>query len=103
MKKYVCRMVCSFYINNSKLRAIIPIPRMVPIIVTLLFSYSRAIGRSSSIEINTIIPAIAPNKIPNSVSLKNGRSIRYPIIAPKGSVIPEKKETIKAFFLLPLE
>lgn len=49
---------------------------MTPIIVTLLFSYSRAIGKSSSIEINTIIPAIIPNKIPNTTSLKNGRKIK---------------------------
>ena len=92
-----------FYKNSKRLKAIIAIPSTTPIIVTLLFSYSLAIGRSSSIEINTIIPAIAPKSIPNTVSLKNGLKRRYPIIAPNGSVIPEKNETINAFFLLPLE
>ncbi len=68
--------LCKIYRNKSKLSAIIAIPSMTPIIVTLLFSYSRAIGKSSSIEINTIIPAIIPNKIPNTTSLKNGRKIK---------------------------
>lgn len=77
-------------------------PVTKPIMVILLFSYSLAIGSNSSIDMNTIIPAIIPNKIPNIMSLKNGRKIKYPIIAPKGSVIPEKKDTIKAFFLLPV-
>ena len=95
--------MCKIYRNKSKLRAIIAIPSMTPIIVTLLFSYSRAIGKSSSIEINTIIPAIIPNKTPNTTSLKNGRKIKYPIIAPKGSVIPEKNDTVNALFLLPVE
>lgn len=89
--------------NRRRLTAIIAIPSIVPIIVTLLFSYSRAIGSSSSIEINTIIPDITPKSIPNIVSLKNGLSIRYPIIAPSGSVIPEKNDTRNALFLLPVE
>lgn len=93
----------NFYKNSNKLTAIIAIPKTVPIIVTLLFSYSRAIGSSSSIEMNTIIPAIKPNNIPNTVSLKKGLKIMNPIIAPKGSVSPEKNETKKAFFLLFVE
>ena len=58
---------------------------------------------SSSNEIKTIIPATAENNNPKIVSLKNGRKIKYPTIAPIGSVIPERNEIINAFFFLPVE
>ena len=89
--------------NNSKLTAITIIPIITPMIVILLFSYSCAIGISSSKEINTIIPATAEKSNPKIVSLKNGRKTRYPTIAPIGSVIPDKNDIKKAFFLLPVE
>ena len=86
----------------SKLTAITAIPKIKPIIVTLLFSYSLAIGSSSSTDINTIIPAMNPNSSPNTISLKNGLNSKYPITAPIGSASPDKNDILNAFFLSPV-
>ena len=61
---------------------------------------SNEIGRSSSKEINTIIPPTADSVTARTVSLMNGPRRRKPIIAPTGSARPEDREYKKAFFLL---
>lgn len=90
------------YINNNKLTAITTIPAIRPYIAKWCSPYFLAVGNNSSKDIKTIIPATADNNIPKVISLKIFLNKVYPIIAPIGSDIPDKKEYKKAFFLSPV-
>ena len=54
--------------------------------------YSRAAGRSSSNEMNTMMPATLAKIRPNATSFITGMRISQPISAPTGSARPERKE-----------
>ena len=92
----------SNYGINIRLTAIAAIPPIKPYRDRCCSPYSLEEGRSSWKEIKIIIPAITAKHMPNTVSLKKGIKIRYPINAPKGSVRPDNRARKNAFFLFPV-
>ena len=50
-----------------------------------------------------MMPATPAKIIPKIKSFIKGSNIKYPITAPRGSDTPDKKEYIRAFFLLQVE
>ena len=72
--------------------AMIIIPIVTPIIVSLGSPYSFATGNNSFKATYTIIPAQNAKDIPNKASLNTVLNIRNPINAPIGSARPERNE-----------
>ena len=89
--------------NKVKLKNIKNIPAISPKIEICSFPKVREAGNNSSSDIQTINPPTIANITPNKKSLTNGKRIKPKISAPIGSLIPEKNDQKKAFFLLLVE
>lgn len=66
------------------------------------FPYSLAVGKSSSMEMNTMIPATTANDKPKNTGEMKGLRMPYPMRVSPGSATPDRKESKSAFLLLPV-
>ena len=78
--------------SSRRLKAITAIPATMPQVELSRLPYSPAEGRSSSKEMNTMMPATPANRMPSAGPDRTGRSSSHPRRAPRGSARPDRRE-----------